>query len=79
MGRWYNVNDLGCTSESVERGRLDLQRAVVGDDAVAVIQNTVNTLHDLYFHAIGQRRTVIGDPLSVVNLHGTPYCWRRGG
>ena len=24
------------------------------DDAVAVIQNTVNTLHDLYFRAIGR-------------------------
>jgi hypothetical protein len=54
MGRWYNVNDLGRTSESSECGRLDLQRAVVGDDAVAVIQNTVNTLHDLYFRAIGR-------------------------
>ncbi len=54
MGRWYNVDGAGRTLASKDAVRLDSKRPVVGDDAVAVLQNTINTLHDLYFRAIGR-------------------------
>ena len=54
MGRWYNVESSGKTSGSRECASLDSTRPGVGDDPVAVIQNTVNTLHELYFRAIGR-------------------------